>query len=455
VIAVAHPSTTTIVIPVKAGREKALDEYLTAVGCNRSSKLFKGLASMGSIHYARFVLLPAENGFGALLAFESNHDGDDDEHLSELACFLATELDRMFDFCDGYPECPDHGKRTRFLRRHAVSGVTPYRGHPNLPVAMIKNDMALKKAIANFVDAETGRGGLAGTPAEIRDAIRLHVDDNHKHLERGSYPRELPSWLSFGLVVVGLLIGISGFSAILLVLALGISGPAIFAAWAGTFIGLVLLVLAGYLAFGRWVRGIERLERAESDKKRGLVIREPDRRMREIFWTEDRQTQNALTHVAIVKKTPGRPLVLWIILTAVRLLAAMLYVRGKLGSIDSIHCARWIPIDGGRRLLFFSNYDGSWESYLGEFVDKLPFWLTAVWSNTEDFPTTTDRFGGNGARDEEWFKRWTRTRQHYTHLWYAAYPNLSVQNVNDNAALREGLTRPLGDKELRAWLRLI
>jgi hypothetical protein len=158
---------------------------------------------------------------------------------------------------------------------------------------------------------------------------------------------------------------------------------------------------------------------------------------------------------AQVAKTAGRPLVLWIILAAVRLLAAMLYVRGKLGSIDSIHCARWIPIDRGRRLLFFSNYDGSWESYLGEFVDKLPFWLTAVWSNTEDFPTTTDRFGGNGARDEEWFKRWTRTRQHYTHLWYAAYPNLSVQNVNDNAALREGLTGSLGDKELRAWLRLI
>ena len=273
-IAVAHPSTTTIVIPVKAGREKALDEHLTAVGRNRSSKLFKGLASMGSIHYARFVLLPAENGFGALLAFESNHDGDEDEHLSELASFLATELDRMFDFCDGYPECPDHAKRKSFLRRHAVSGITPYRGHPNLPVAMIRNDMALKKAIVSFVEAETRRGGLTGTPVEIRDAIKQHVDSSHKHLERGSYPRELPSWFSFGLVVIGLLIGISGFSAIVLVLALGITESAIFATWVGTLIGLVLLVLAGYLAFGRWVRGIEGVERAESDKKRGLVIRE-------------------------------------------------------------------------------------------------------------------------------------------------------------------------------------
>jgi hypothetical protein len=143
-----------------------------------------------------------------------------------------------------------------------------------------------------------------------------------------------------------------------------------------------------------------------------------------------------------------------VILFAVRTLAKMLYVHGKLGPIDTIHCARWVRIDKGDRLLFFSNYDGSWESYLGEFVDKLSLWLTAVWSNTHEFPTTTNLFR-DGARDEEWFKRWTRKNQLYTHVWYAAYPNTSVQNVNESAALREGLHKNLTDQELRAWLRLL
>jgi hypothetical protein len=147
--------------------------------------------------------------------------------------------------------------------------------------------------------------------------------------------------------------------------------------------------------------------------------------------------------------------VLRVVLFGVGLLARTLYVHGKLATIDSIHCARWILIDGGRRLLFFSNYDGSWESYLGEFVDKLSFWLTAVWSNTRRFPTTVGTFSGRGAKDEEWFKRWTRQRQLPTQVWYAAYPNLSVQNVIANAKLREGLNKKLVDQELRDWLRLI
>jgi hypothetical protein len=172
-------------------------------------------------------------------------------------------------------------------------------------------------------------------------------------------------------------------------------------------------------------------------------------------FDEDFQVQNALTHLSLVKDDVRRRVVLRIVLFGVGLLAHTLYVHGKLATIDTIHCARWIRIDGGKRLLFFSNYDGSWESYLGEFVDKLSFWLTAVWSNTARFPTTVKAFSGGGAKDEEWFKRWTRRRQLPTQVWYAAYPNLSVQNVIANAQLREGLHAKLVDQELRDWLRLL
>ena len=45
-------------------------------------------------------------------------------------------------------------------------------------------------------------------------------------------------------------------------------------------------------------------------------------------------------------------------------------------------------IDNGRRLLFLSNFDGSWENYLDDFIDKASIGLTGVWSNTLKFPRT-------------------------------------------------------------------
>ena len=62
-------------------------------------------------------------------------------------------------------------------------------------------------------------------------------------------------------------------------------------------------------------------------------------------------------------------------------------LTGKLGGIRTIHFARWVALPDGR-LLFFSNYDGSWEAYLGEFVDKASMGLTMIWSNTIWYPQT-------------------------------------------------------------------
>ncbi len=44
--------------------------------------------------------------------------------------------------------------------------------------------------------------------------------------------------------------------------------------------------------------------------------------------------------------------------------AGNLYPPGFLGTIGTIHFARWVTMPGSRDLVFLSNYDGSWESYL-------------------------------------------------------------------------------------------
>jgi len=126
-------------------------------------------------------------------------------------------------------------------------------------------------------------------------------------------------------------------------------------------------------------------------------------------------------------------------------------VRGTLGGIPTIHFARWVVLDGGRRLLFFSNFDGSWENYLGDFIDKAAPGLTAVWSNTVGCPRSEKLVGG-GARDEQRFKSWTRDHQIFTQVWYSAYKELTVDNINNNSKVREGLYGRLGPEATKEWL---
>ena len=148
--------------------------------------------------------------------------------------------------------------------------------------------------------------------------------------------------------------------------------------------------------------------------------------------------QNQLTHLVDVKDGLFRLMVIKFVFFALQLLATNVYTRGKLGNIPSIHFARWVFLGKKRRVLFFSNFDNSWQSYLGDFVDQASSGLTAVWSNTKGYPRTENLVNA-GSRNSTSFLAWTRAHQLPTDVWYSAYPALSVKNVNDNTRLRRGI----------------
>jgi Dyp-type peroxidase family len=171
----------------------------------------------------------------------------------------------------------------------------------------------------------------------------------------------------------------------------------------------------------------------------------------ELAKQEDLQSQNHLASITIVKPGRFRQTMLRIVLWAANLLART-STKGKLKGIPTIHFAHWSLLDGGTRLLFLSNYDGGWSSYLDDFVDLASHGLTAIWSNTVGFPRTRFLLFG-GAQDREAFKAFARSQQTRTAVWYSAYPNLTVPQTDSNSAVRLGLvTRPRGD-DLTAWLR--
>ncbi len=102
-----------------------------------------------------------------------------------------------------------------------------------------------------------------------------------------------------------------------------------------------------------------------------------------------------------------------------------------------------------RHHAFLSNYDGSWESYLEDFIARLHAGLSAIWSNTRDFPTTINLVE-KGAEDGERFKRWARRHQSPTLCWYSAYPELKTNRIRTNAAIRHGFAGATTEEAARS-----
>jgi hypothetical protein len=133
---------------------------------------------------------------------------------------------------------------------------------------------------------------------------------------------------------------------------------------------------------------------------------------------------------------------------------ARVQTRGTLGGIPGIFFAHWSLIEGGQELLFVTNYSGGWDSYLDDFIDVASSNLTPVWTNTKGFPKTRLLFWG-GSRNRTAFKWYVRRHQSETLVWYQAYPDLTVENVIRNSAIRDGLFRRMDTEEQFAWLKLL
>jgi hypothetical protein len=185
---------------------------------------------------------------------------------------------------------------------------------------------------------------------------------------------------------------------------------------------------------------------------RQLASEPPPPDISDLVQREDVQVQNQMTHIALVKPGPFRRWTLKAVLTSVNFLAETYWNKGKLGDIPTIHFARWMLIDNDRRLLFFSNFDGSWENYLGDFVDRASVGLTGVWSNTQHFPAAR-WLVFEGARDVDRFKAWTRRHQVPTQVWYSAHPDYTVTNILNAIAVRDGALRDLDPAATEEWLR--
>ena len=126
---------------------------------------------------------------------------------------------------------------------------------------------------------------------------------------------------------------------------------------------------------------------------------------------------------------------------------------GFLGKNGVIHVARWMRLPKTSLLMFWSNFDGTWESYVADFIADAPTGVTAIWSNCVGFPRTEGLFG-KGAKDRDQLVNWARRQQQPTLFWYSGYHDLTTDRIRTNAAIRQGLASAASDADARDWLSL-
>ena len=431
----------TILTAIDPTRIAALETLLRALGNDVAGQTQIPFKDLTRLHFASWVVFAAGAG-GPQLIFEANFDGDADSFLRQLAQQASTGLSEIYSHCVGFRAGGGADAVCQYLQAHIVNTDTFYVSCGGFTRDQVLRENQLREKIEAFLGE--ARPGIA--PAALRHNIQQFVshDPALAWAKQPAQPYTLFQRLRFrdAVLAVCLLAGVFGPF-----LVWGLSLGCRLRVW-----GAWLLILTGVFAI---LYGILRRKEATdpSISSEPVEDAQPDPAAEEeLVGRENRRPQNHMASITPVKPGIFRFALLKGVLTAIELLGRIKYYHGSLSGIPSIHFARWTVINSGKHLLFLSNFDGSWEHYLGEFIDEAANGLTAVWSNAVDFPRARNLIQG-GATDEQRFKSYARRTQLYPHLWYSAYPYLSVVNIQNNAAIRARLWGELRGKELRAWLR--
>jgi hypothetical protein len=423
---ILRQSALTVIAPVKPDEVAALKDLLDELGKHDEQSTTRhppSFADLSVVHFACWQVINNDPRYPPVLSFEVNYDGDLETLLDDLVSGLETELNAVYGHCRGYPppEARQPAEIKDYLRAHAVPTVAFYAGCPGQSLASIRNAVAVRQEVEGFLDSAEGR-----KLAERMSALQLH-EQIKQQLARTESVKPLVSPVTLDAQRR------RAWRNLILILLVALP----------TLVILSPLLLLWFI----------RLRMHEiRDARQPLPPPQPiDPKL---FQQEDIYTQKHLTTLVNVKPGKFRLHTLKVVLWLVGLLARTFFTTGQLGGIPTIHFARWLFIDNDQRLLFFSNYDGSWASYLGDFVDRAAIGLTAIWGNTVDFPPARYLVFG-GARDIEDFKQWSREHNIFAPVWYSAYPEETLWNLRKDIQFRDTVGKQLNEAQAAALLQLL
>jgi hypothetical protein len=428
-------SSFMVVAPVVEGQEGSLRALLASMNAREGiadpENALVPFGRFDRLHVARFVLLEARTGediavygltptpFPVSLAFLGDCDGPADSFLAELAERAGAGLRRIFAFCRGFSP---NGDLLAWMKQHERSSAANYVNWIGRTVVQVREEQALHAALVDHL--HNGAATAGEQPVALRERlVKFVAEERRAGRLRLSPPEPTPlDWrLRNALHAVG--------------------------------VPVALLAIAPFLLLASPVLIWQLRAREKTDPE---VTPRPDPdHLRRIGEQEDQEITNQFSAFGDLKPGAFRRWTVVFLLWLLDYSARHIYNRGHLTRIRTIHFARWVFLDDRRRLLFASNYDGSMESYMDDFINKVAWGINLVFSNGVGFPHTDWLILG-GARHEQKYKRYLRRHQLPTDVWYKAYPGLTVVDLERNTRLREGIERPtMSEKEAREWLSLL
>ena len=104
--------------------------------------------------------------------------------------------------------------------------------------------------------------------------------------------------------------------------------------------------------------------------------------------------------------------------------------------IGTLHEARFVLLDDGRKLVFASSFDGPWDVYIDDFAGtEVGLGVDANFVHTQGYPGIAD------PHVKEWFKEHTVVAANY----FAAYPEPTVKEVWKMQAVQAAFQKVLDD----------
>jgi hypothetical protein len=436
------PRGLTVLAAIRPGEEERLRDVLRAIGDDIGGKTLKQVerphidfSRSRTIHFARFALLDdPDRGQGRKrLLYSSNSDGDLDRHLAELI-EITSDMEAIWGRCEGYA---GPGQFSAFIRAHAHEPEAFYIAFRDEMVERIHRSIAVRRDVQTLVDAAaagslaailpTLSGGGSAWAGNIRRWFDTAGRDIGDAIER--LIRALPA-------VADLVnpIARSGFMNVFL----------------GT--RRITASLDRYSVFRlfNWITRNRLPARRSAYSSVGMdncarpgplvpgdeVPSGADGQTPPTF-REDVVTQNQLTVITVVNE--GQDDRVRAVMSAIDSYAKRLAPPGSLIGISTIHFVRWLLIDDGRRLMMLSDYDGSWESYIDEFGEMILSGLDAIWETSRGYPP-------DGARDLPALKRFLRSHQVPSEVFYSAYPEETVLNILNDLAFARACSDAAADR---------
>jgi hypothetical protein len=418
----------TIVADVRPGAAGGVRDLLAGMGDGVANGSVVDFAALPGVHFARFVLLEETRDLEgaplpASLVYMSDLDVSRARHIEDLVDTAPEGIDRLFAHCEGYPDESGRNRETRlaYLRSHVVKEQAYYVNTIGRDVRRVRGDAKIRDALQGFLDGQPAEW-RTGDPARARRDVQQFVE--REESLRSARRRDRGLGIAFWLKQLVHLAG-----GIVLALCL-----------------LPFLIVAAPV-FLFLLRRHEKRDPAPH-------LRPSPELVQELAALDDHLVHNPFTAIGFVKPGLFRRVTLTAILAALSFATRHVFNNGNLAGVKTIHFARWVFLNENRRVVFASNYDGSLESYMDDFIDKISWGLNVTFSNGYGFPRARWLFFG-GSKDELAFKDYLRLHQVPTRVWYSAYGRLTNANIANNARIRAGLHGDARPDKARRWLQAL